>query len=31
VAHLEGNVTAAQIALSDDEFDTLSVLGEQNA
>ena len=30
VAHLE-NVAAAQIALSDDEFDTLSALGEQNA
>jgi hypothetical protein len=31
VAHLEENVAAAQIALSDDEFETLSAIGEQNA
>lgn len=31
MAHLEENVAATEIALSDDEFDTLSALGEQNA
>jgi len=31
VAQLAENVAAAQIALSDDEFDTLSAPGEQNA
>jgi aryl-alcohol dehydrogenase-like predicted oxidoreductase len=31
VAHLEENVAAAEIELSDDEFEKLSVLGEQNA
>ena len=31
VAHLEENVAAAEIVLSDDEFETLSAIGEQNA
>jgi aryl-alcohol dehydrogenase-like predicted oxidoreductase len=31
VAHLEENVAAAEIELSDDEFEKLSALGEQNA
>ena len=31
VAHLAENVAAAEIALSDDEFETLSAIGEQNA
>ena len=31
VAHLEENVAAAEIELSDDEFDKLSELGKQNA
>ena len=31
VAHLEENVAAAEIKLSDDEFAKLSELGEQNA
>jgi hypothetical protein len=29
VAHLEENA-AAEVALSDDEFETLSAIGEQN-
>jgi aryl-alcohol dehydrogenase-like predicted oxidoreductase len=31
VAHLEENVAAAEIELSDDEFAKLSALGEQNS
>ena len=31
VAHLDENVAAAEIELSDDEFDKLSELGKQNA
>ncbi|KZS83551.1 aldo/keto reductase [Mycobacterium persicum] len=31
VAHLEENVAAAQIPLSDDEFELLAAIGEQNA
>jgi pyridoxine 4-dehydrogenase len=31
VSHLEENVAAAEIELSDDEFEKLSALGEQNA
>jgi pyridoxine 4-dehydrogenase len=31
VAHLEENVAAAEIELSDDEFEKLSALGEQNS
>ena len=31
MAHLEENVAATEIALSADEFDMLSALGEQNA
>jgi aryl-alcohol dehydrogenase-like predicted oxidoreductase len=31
VAHLEENVAAAQIALRDDQFDTLAAFGVQNA
>ena len=31
VAHLEENVAAGEVALSDDEFETLSAIGEQNA
>jgi aryl-alcohol dehydrogenase-like predicted oxidoreductase len=31
VAHLEENVAAAEIELSDDEFEKLSALGEQDA
>ncbi|MDT5278579.1 MAG: pyridoxine 4-dehydrogenase, partial [Mycobacterium sp.] len=31
VSHLEENVAAAEIELTDDEFEKLSALGEQNA
>ena len=31
VAHLEQNVAAAEIKLSDEEFETLSARGKQNA
>ena len=31
MAHLKENVAAAQIALSDDQFDTLAAFGVQNA
>jgi pyridoxine 4-dehydrogenase len=31
VAHLEENVAAAEISLSDDEFELLAAIGEQNA
>jgi pyridoxine 4-dehydrogenase len=31
VAHVEENIAAAEIELSDDEFETLSALGKQNA
>jgi aryl-alcohol dehydrogenase-like predicted oxidoreductase len=31
VAHLGENVAATDTALSDDEFETLSAIGEQNA
>jgi aryl-alcohol dehydrogenase-like predicted oxidoreductase len=31
VSHLEENVAAAEIELSDDEFEKLSALGERNA
>ena len=31
VAHLDENVAAAEIGLSDDEFEKLSELGKQNA
>jgi aryl-alcohol dehydrogenase-like predicted oxidoreductase len=31
VAHLEENVAAAEIELSDDEFEKLDALGKQNS
>jgi len=31
VSHLEENVAAAEIELSDDEFEKLSALGEQSS